>query len=243
MKHIDTPRRTKKDEADESPRDMLITFMREHARDGIDIEHHLILITEALKRFDLPYLPNKDVASKAKQIADTAAKFGKALEDALAIYTDDAGLWREGPGSIWPYLRIAELMRPDGFDDNAPSALRFGEMSREARIFDQACGLISRTAFLFQVQAIARHAEIASKTFLRPHRPRDVKTIQLHFELGNIWRDVSGKEPGFSGDLNLDNPRIYFGKFAKLAIETTRWNTSKQEEVLGCILGRKTIKK
>jgi hypothetical protein len=249
VKHTGTPRRTKKDEEIESPRDKLTSFMRKHARDDIDIEHYSILINEALKR---PSLPNKDVANKAKQIADTAANFGKALENALAIYTDctgvigDAGVWREGPESVWPYLRIARLMSPDEFDGDSPSALRFGEISREARIFDRACGQIPMTAFLSQVQAIARHAEIASKTFIRRGAPRKVKTSQLYFELGNIWKNLSGKEPGYSGDWTFHNPRSYFEKFVKLAIGTTAWDTSEQKSAIIGIhgfLGRKKPKK
>lgn len=221
--------RRQKDAADDTPRERLTAFMREHAHSGANVDHHLTLIDEAIGRFKRPLLEKKDIADKAKRIADAAGKLARELRNACDIRPDsDEGIIREGPGSVWPFLRIAKLMGDHGFGEDVPGALRFGEHMQQARIFD--CDVGKAPALHFTIQRLEQEARVAAKTFSKRGKPRELAHARFGIETQIIWRSLSGHAPGCSGEATFETPRSYFGHFVKLVIECTDWNDATQKK-------------
>ena len=217
------------------PYDELATFLRAQAREGVDIGHCLTLISEALLRAGKEPPANVDIRTKAKDLAKAAAIFAKALQVAGAI--DASGdIARERPDSIWPFLSVAELIGPHGFDD-AASALRFGLSSHQARSFDSEAG--KAPALLFQVKRVEQQARLAARVFGQRGAPKKAVQARLGVELALVWEYLAGKKATYSGTATYDQPRGYFNRFAKLAIQTTDWDERKKREIFKMIAGVK----
>jgi hypothetical protein len=221
-----------------SPSDDLRAFLGSHALPGADIETAVILVQEALGRFKEPIMTAVEIARKAKRLADAAAKFARALEVCADVKIHKDGSARLGQSSVWPYLRIAELMGCGGFGDDVGSALRFGQTTYSARRFDVAAGGV--WSLLFQVRAIAERAEKARRQFSPPKRPPDSKIMCLRFEFETIWHKFTGRPPGYSGAARFDAPRSHFGRFTRLALETTDWDHHECMEIFKKLMGGKS---
>jgi hypothetical protein len=215
--------------ADDTPRERLVAFMGEHAQSNADIDHHLTLIDEAVGRFERPLLEKKDIANKAKRIAGAAGKLARELRNACDVRPDsDGGIIREGPGSVWPFLRIAKLMGDQGFGEDLPGALRFGEHMKQARIFD--CDVSKAPALHFTIQRLEREARDAAITFSKRGKPRELAGARFSQELQLIWKGLSGNKPCDSGEGRFEKPRSKFGHFVKLVIEGPDWDEATQKK-------------
>lgn len=217
-----------------SPREKLADFLRSHVREGVDIEHSVSLIVEALARFDHPLLQNKDIALKAQQLEEAAERFAKALKS-VCVVEEGGDIAREGPESVWPFLRIAELMGPQGFFDNAASALRYGKSSPEARRFDVAAGKVP--ALLHSVRTVERQARIARKVFTQPGHPQNALATRLLIELEVIWKQLTGKKASYSGATDFGAPRTHFSKFVRYALGIISWPEAKQRSIFSTVMG------
>jgi hypothetical protein len=221
--------------ADDSPRKRLEAFMHEHAHSGANVDHHLTLIDEAIGRFERPLLEKKDIADKAKRIADAAGNLARELRNACDIRPDnDEGIIREGPGSVWPFLRIAKLIGDHGFGEDVPGALRFGEHMQQARIFD--CDVGKAAALHFTIQRLEQEARAAAKTFSKRGKPRELARARFGIEMQIIWRSLSGNAPGRSGEATFETPRSYFGHFVKLVIESVNCDDERRKTIFNAIL-------
>jgi hypothetical protein len=139
----------------------------------------------------------------AKRLEAAAARLAKALESTCAI--DEGGdIAREGPASVWPFLRIAELMGPQAFSGDAASALRYGKSFPEVRRFDIAAG--PAPALLHRVRALERQARIASEVFRQRGHPQSVLAARLGVELEMIWEALAGKKAAYSSEATFDAP-------------------------------------
>ncbi len=221
-----------------SPETRLETFMRRHAHPDADIPRHFVLVREALERVDRvrsTLVANPDIAAKAKDLGSAAQKFAKALRIASAYeVVEDGRIGREGAGSIWPYLRIAELLGARGFGDDVPGALQLGDAVREARTVDATIG--RPLDLLFKVSAIEKQADLAAKVFTKRGSPKNLVAARLRGDLEIVWKSLTSKEPGRSSLSTLDQPRSFFEWFVKFALETTNWSRGRQAEIFAAMI-------
>lgn len=224
------------DRANISPTDKLADFISEGGTSNVDVNLHVTLTKEALARADLRILSNSDVSYRAKRLAAAAERFAKELSAAVMpeqvqLTSDEGGaVQRPSQESIWPYMRIAELLRDGGFKDDVPLALQYGETSRSARAFDLAVG--NPLALLLTARELEKRASIAAAAFSARKRPPDLRRRRLRTELAMIFRSAFVTEPAPRvGKADFEAPQSLFGQFVKLALETTDWDQRSRKEM------------
>jgi len=94
-------------------------------------------------------------------------------------------------------------------------------------------------ALLFQVRRVEQQARVAAKVFGQRGAPKKAVEARLRVELASIWERLAGKKATYSGAATYDEPRGYFNRFAKLAIQTTDWDERKKGEIFKMIAGVK----
>lgn len=231
------------DQPNNNATDKLAEFIHANANTmaEADVDRYIVLAKEALARADIYLLNISDISNRAKRLAAAAGKFAKELSAAISLENvqltnGEAGaLKRQGATSIWPYLRIAKLLGEGDFHEDVPSALRYGENSRLARVFDTRVG--NPQALLLSTKELEKNASAAATAFSVRKRPPDLRRRRLRAELAMIFRSAFEREPPKQvSQASYDDPRSPFGRFVKLAIETTDWDQQSREEAFVAIV-------